>query len=396
VRTEPFVVAAALDGAGWHPAAWRADSARPAELFGARYWIDMAGLADRGGLDFVTFEDALTVQSAAGVGFDDRTDQVRGRLDAVQIAARVAPLTERVGLVPAAVVTHTEPFHLASTLSTLDHLSDGRGGWLPRVSFDPAEAGHVNVRGVPGSPEEAWAEAADAVEVVRRLWDSWEDDAVIREVATGRFVDRDRLHSVDFEGRFFSVKGPSIVPRPPQGQPVVAAVLGPPSADSPAAGGADPAARFAAVSADVVFVAPYDADSAAAEVARVRRAEQAAGRTGPPLVVVADLVVFLGAGAAATKSRLDDLDGAPYRPDAAVFTGPAAELADLIGDWRGRGVHGVRLRPGVLTDDLPAVIIDVLPELRRRGILGPPTPGPLCRRLGLARPANRYGATRQR
>ncbi len=67
-------------------------------------------------------------------------------------------------------------------------------------------------------------EAADAVEVVRRLWDSWEDDAVIRDVATGRYVDRDKLHYIDFAGKYFSVKGPSITPRPPQGQPVVAAL----------------------------------------------------------------------------------------------------------------------------------------------------------------------------
>ena len=64
-------------------------------------------------------------------------------------------------------------------------------------------------------------EASDAVEVARRLWDSWEDDAEIRDVATGRFVDRDKLHYIDFDGKYFSVKGPSITPRPPQGQPVV-------------------------------------------------------------------------------------------------------------------------------------------------------------------------------
>ena len=93
---EWFVVAAAFDGAGWHPAAWRAAGARPAELFTARYWADLATLADRGGLDLVTFEDALTVQSADGRGFDRRVDQVRGRLDAVQIATRVAPVTTRV------------------------------------------------------------------------------------------------------------------------------------------------------------------------------------------------------------------------------------------------------------------------------------------------------------
>src|SRR5581483_11525623 len=306
--TGRFVVAAGLDGAGWHPAAWRAASARPAELFTARYWADLAGLADRGGLDFVTIDDALTAGPADGRGSDQRVDRVRGRLDAVQIAARVAPITTRVGLVPATVVTHTEPFHAASAVSTLDHLSGGRAGWLPRISLDPTEAGHVNVRGVPASAGEAYAEAADAVEVARRLWDSWEDDAVIRDVATGRFVDRDKLHPVDFEGPFFSVKGPSIVPRPPQGQPLVAADL---AGAGAAAGDGAAALRFAATACDLVFAAPGD-------VAAVRAA----------------VVVFLGTGAAATRARLDELDGGPPAGgDTAVFAGPAAGLADLVEAW---------------------------------------------------------------
>jgi alkanesulfonate monooxygenase SsuD/methylene tetrahydromethanopterin reductase-like flavin-dependent oxidoreductase (luciferase family) len=85
------------------------------------------------------------------------------------------------------------------------------------------------------------------VEVARRLWDSWEDDAVIRDVATGRFVDRDKLHYIDFVGRYFSVKGPSITPRPPQGQPVVAALAH-----------AKPVYGFAARSTDLVFITPSD------------------------------------------------------------------------------------------------------------------------------------------
>ena len=379
--TGRFVVAAGLDGAGWHPAAWRAASARPAELFTARYWADLAGLADRGGLDFVTIDDALTAGPADGRGSDQRVDRVRGRLDAVQIAARVAPITTRVGLVPATVVTHTEPFHAASAVSTLDHLSGGRAGWLPRISLDPTEAGHVNVRGVPASAGEAYAEAADAVEVARRLWDSWEDDAVIRDVATGRFVDRDKLHPVDFEGPFFSVKGPSIVPRPPQGQPLVAADL---AGAGAAAGDGAAALRFAATACDLVFAAPGD-------VAAVRAAEAQQRRAAPPLVVLADVVVFLGTGAAATRARLDELDGGPPAGgDTAVFAGPAAGLADLVEAWPRAGLDGVRLYPGVVTDDLPAIVDDLLPELRRRGIVGAPAGGTLRERLGLARPPNRY------
>src|ERR1700730_8741346 len=90
-------LAVALDGAGWHPAAWRAPDARPDELFSARYWTDLAREAERGLLDFVTFADAFALQSSRFEGPDDRTDQVRGRLDAVLLAARLAAVTSHLG-----------------------------------------------------------------------------------------------------------------------------------------------------------------------------------------------------------------------------------------------------------------------------------------------------------
>src|SRR3977135_213073 len=118
-------LAAALDGAGWHPAAWREPTARPEELFQAGYWADLVAAAERGLLDFVTFEDGLGLQSSRFDSLDGRTDQVRGRLDAVLVAARIPPLTNHIGLVPPATTTHTEPFHLSTALATLDYVSQG-------------------------------------------------------------------------------------------------------------------------------------------------------------------------------------------------------------------------------------------------------------------------------
>ena len=187
------------------------------------------------------------------------------------VASLVAPATQHIGLVPTATTTYTEPFHLASAISTLDYVSKGRGGWRPGCRAGRATPTLVGVRAGAGPARPAlrdlFDEAADAVEVVRRLWDSWEDDAIIKDVATGRFVDRDKLHYVDFEGRFFSVKGPSIVPRPPQGQPIVAALAHQPIPF-----------EFAARSGDVVFVTPADTDDVARWIADVRGAEAAVGR----------------------------------------------------------------------------------------------------------------------
>ncbi|MBW6434664.1 LLM class flavin-dependent oxidoreductase [Actinoplanes hulinensis] len=301
------------------------------DSFAAGDWTTPVRQADEARLDFVTFQDS----------FGGR------RPDAVQVAALVAPLTRHVGLVPVATTTHTEPFHLSTALATLDHVSRGRAGWQVRVSADPAEADLLGLR-APLEFDDLFAEAADVIEVVRRLWDSWEDDAIIKDVATGRFIDREKLHYIDFAGAYFSVKGPSIVPRPPQGQPVVAAL-------------AHDERVWSRLDVDVYFVTPADADQAAKIVRQL-----------PGKKVFADLVV-----------------GGRAPTDAAVFTGTTAQLADLIAAWSGSGIAGFRLRPG---EDygVPAITGELVPELRRRGLFTPSPRQRLRERLGLPQAVNRY------
>lgn len=372
-------LAVALDGAGWHPAAWREPDARPAELFTARYWTDLVREAESGFLDFVTIEDSFGAQSTR----DGRLDRVYGRLDATLIAAAVAPRTSGIGLVPTVVATHTEPFHISKAIATVDYASTGRAGYRVRISVQPTEFAHVGRRAV-GEVADLLDEAADHVEVVRRLWDSWEDDAEIRDAATGRFVDRDKLHYIDFTGRWFNVKGPSITPRPPQGQPPVVLLAH-----------AAPVYRLAARSADVVFVTPRDPIHAKEILAEVRAAEVATGRA-KPLHVFGELVVFLGkttAEAVDRLARLDELDGAAFASDAAVFAGTVDDLVDLLLDLQsaGAGLTGFRLRPGALPHDLVAITRGLVPRLQARGVFrhgyGEET---LRARLGLGRPANRY------
>jgi alkanesulfonate monooxygenase SsuD/methylene tetrahydromethanopterin reductase-like flavin-dependent oxidoreductase (luciferase family) len=393
-------LAVALDGAGWHPAAWREPDAEPDRLFTAAYWVDLVQRAERGLLDFVTIEDSLDLQSDDRFGRDERTDRVRGRLDAVLLAARIAPKTRHIGFVPTAITTHTEPFHMSKAIATLDYVSTGRAGVRVRIAGRGDTAAHFGRReivplsvGWRTDPDAAtqvaehFDEAADYVEVLRRLWDSWEDDAEIRDVATGRFIDRDKLHYIDFAGRWFSVRGPSITPRPPQGQPVVAAL-----------GHSTVPYRLIARSADIGFVTPRDRAGAAAIVAEIRAEQAAAGRDDETLHVFGDLVVFLddsAAAAQARRERLDERAGAAFSSDARVFAGTAAELADLLLDWREAGLTGFRLRPAALPHDLAQITGALVPELRRRGafrVAYPATGGPGTLRglLGLPRPANRY------
>ncbi|KKD08735.1 LLM class flavin-dependent oxidoreductase [Streptomyces sp. WM6386] len=396
--SSPLHLAVALDGTGWHPASWREPVARPRDVFTAAYWADLVAEAERGLLDFVTFEDGLGLQSSVFGELDGRTDQVRGRLDAVLIASRVAPLTRHIGLVPTMIATHTEPFHISKAIATLDYVSTGRAGLRVQISPRPDEADHFGRRTVPPlslaelqSPagqelvSDLFDEAADYVEAVRRLWDSWEDDAEIRDVATGRFIDRDKLHYIDFQGKHFSVKGPSITPRPPQGQPLVSALA---HQTVPY--------RLVARQADVGYVTPHDTDQARAIVAEIRAEQERAGRADQPLHIFGDLVVFLDddpAAAAARRERLDAAAGEPYESDARIFTGTPAQLADLLQELRSAGLTGFRLRPAVLGHDLPAITRGLVPELQRRDAFRDAYEADTLRGLlGLARPANRYAA----
>lgn len=352
----PLHLGVALDGYGWHPQAWQSVLAAepPVEpVTSGRYWARLATIAERGLLDFLTVEDNL-----------DLRGQVP-RADAVLVAARIAPVTRSIGLIPVATVTHTEPFHVSKAIATLDHISHGRAGWQPRVSASAPQAELFGRRGVPGS-DELFDEADDFVEVVRRLWDSWEDDAVIRDVETGRYVDRDRLHYIDFTGRYFSVKGPSITPRPPQGQPVVAVLAH-----------AGRVYEFASAAADVVFITPKD------EQSLTRILGEVASAGGKDLKVIADLVVAFGG----------DTD---FGSDALVWGGTPAALAELLLTWHDLGVDGFRLRPAVNHTDLPAIADHVVPALQRAGRFRTEyRDGETLReRLGLPVAANRYAPVR--
>jgi alkanesulfonate monooxygenase SsuD/methylene tetrahydromethanopterin reductase-like flavin-dependent oxidoreductase (luciferase family) len=356
--TDHVHVAVALDGYGWHPEAWRHTPDGGEPVTSGRYWSSLAATAERGLLDFVTFDDALSAQRRRRPEIEPRW--LAGRPDAVLVASRVAPVTNHIGLIPVATVTHTEPFHVSKAIATLDFISHGRAGWQVRVSGAPHEAdlfGRRDIRGV-----DLFDEASDAVEVARRLWDSWEDDAVIRDMATGRFVDRDKLHYIDFSGKYFSVKGPSITPRPPQGQPVVAALAH-----------AKPIYEFASRSTDLVFITPQDEDSLQATLGEIAQAG------GAHLKVYADVFV--------------SFDGTTDpRSDALVFDGTPTELVDLLLRWQQHGTEGVRLRPAVNATDLPVIVDEVVPLLQQAGRFRTAyTDGETLReRLGLPIAQNRY------
>ncbi|TWF79832.1 alkanesulfonate monooxygenase SsuD/methylene tetrahydromethanopterin reductase-like flavin-dependent oxidoreductase (luciferase family) [Pseudonocardia hierapolitana] len=363
-------LAVELTAAGRHPAAARWARLDPAVLLSAVHHVGMVRTAARRGLDLALLPHTFHPDGGP-------------LLDAVSLAARIAPVVPGIGLAPTATVTHTEPFHLSKAIATLDLVSSGRAGWEPAVSRTQVEADLFGRK--PAAPAaELWREAADAIEVVVRLWDSWEDDAVIRDAAAGRYIDRDKLHYIDFRGEFFSVKGPSITPRPPQGHPLVVV-----RADE------DEALPVAARWADVVRIAAPDLPSAAAARERIRSAAADAGRDPDDLTVLLDVEVHLAADrhrARRDVAELDALSGAELPASSVRVLGPPTDLADLIGAAvRTRAADGVTLVPLVLPADLDVVADQVVPLLAGRGLLRTGSAGGSLRaRFGLSRPANHF------
>ncbi|MCU1526507.1 MAG: hypothetical protein JWP75_270 [Frondihabitans sp.] len=352
-----FAIVIDIDGAGSHPASWRVAGAAPDELLSAR-WISRAvTAAERAGFTAVTFEDHPLPASAV--------DGLSARIDAVIQASFSAPLTGSIGLIPVVQVAYSEPFHVATQIASLDTASHGRAGWIVRADPDPAIAARYGREPLPVGAEDE--ELTDVVEAVRRLWDSWEDDAVIRDVETGRYLDRDKLHYADFEGHRFSVKGPSILPRSPQGQPLVIAEAG-----------TDAEIDVALIDTPLATLT--------GEVARAR------SRQGVGVRVFLQLEVALDHAGLTGDERVSALDNdALWVTDGrARYVGDADGLVGLLSSLSGV-VDGVRIHPAVLDVDLDEIGRAVLPQLQHQGVFVSPRAGVSLRHsLGLQHPANRF------
>jgi alkanesulfonate monooxygenase SsuD/methylene tetrahydromethanopterin reductase-like flavin-dependent oxidoreductase (luciferase family) len=333
-ETAGLVLGLELDGEGSHPAAWRRAAHPPAGLFDPRRLVRLAETAERAGFAFVTLDDDIIPPGS--------DPDVVGRIGSVERAAYLSAALSVLSVVPAVPTTYSEPFHVSSQLASIDHLTAGRSGWVATVTGSPGAARAWGRPAVSGAAE-LGREAADAVEVVRALWDSWEDDAMIRDAASGRYLDRGRLHYVDFAGEGYSVKGPAIVPRPPQGQLVVFAEAG----------------LVPDHLIDVSLVGAPDLAGlrAAAAASRVAR-------------TFAEVEVALDTPDRAAAERVADLGrhGAWTDRGRLRYVGAAAGLVRLLGELAGL-VDGVRLHPAVLDEGSRRVVPagDPAPDPRPRG-----------------------------
>ncbi|MDQ0580057.1 LLM class flavin-dependent oxidoreductase [Streptomyces rishiriensis] len=332
-------------------------------VYDAGPYVELARLAERGGLDFVTLDDTFA----------------RPGPDASAVLSRVAPATRRVGLVPTLTTTHTEPFHVQATVATLDWVSRGRAGWRIDVSGTEGEA-RLFGRRHSAPPDALWREAGEVADVAARLWDSWEDGAATRDAPTGRFLDRDRLHHVDFSGADFSVRGPSLLPRPPQGHPVRVV-------DATE----EPARSAAARHADVALIRAVSPARARTLRDGLRADAAGAGRDPNSLLVLVSLLIDLGDGEHAAEPGHGG-GGPRQTAQGPLYRGGPVDLADLIASWYKDGTaDGFHLVPVEPRRDLERLVNGTVALLQHRGLFRTFYPGSTLREhLGLARPANRY------
>ncbi|WP_282851582.1 LLM class flavin-dependent oxidoreductase [Gulosibacter sediminis] len=378
--TSKFSIGLAAKGAGWHAGADAVGGFAPQD---PAAWAKLAQRADEAGIDVLTIEDSLAPLGTSA------------SFDSFILTNWLAPQTTRIGLVPAATTSLLEPFHTATAVATLDYTSEGRAAVRLRTGGFADESAAVGREDTLGNIREARAlppqeferliadrfnEGVEFAEVVRLLWDSWEDDAEIRDLATSRFIDRERIHNPEFTGEHFSVFGASITPRPPQGQPPVFSLA---HTHTPY--------RFAAVTADVVLITPETEGTLEEILASLAEGASAVDRQGSPLKVWVDYNILIADDAAARLAELEAAGG-ELASDAALIAGTADEVAARILELRDAGIDGIRVRPLVTDRDTEAFISEVLPKLRDAGV-EPAEGANLRERLGLAPAANRFVTT---
>jgi FMN-dependent oxidoreductase (nitrilotriacetate monooxygenase family) len=358
-----------MQPSGVHQGAWMAPGADPRAFIDLDYYRELARLAERGRIDSLFLADFAALQP-------ESSRQPRWTFDPLVTLSALAAVTEHVGLVASISTTLTEPYHVARVMASLDHASRGRAGWNVVTSFDPNSARNFGLEALPDK-DARYRRAEEFVEVVRVLWDSWEEGALALDRASGTFVDTSRVHPIDHQGEFFRVAGPLQVPRPPQGHPVVFQ-----------AGGSDAGRDLAARQADGVFAAQLTLASSRDYRDDLRLRAEKAGRRPDDVRLFPGVVVVAGATreeALAKRRALDDLVGAPDARLAGLahFIGvdPATlrldePLPEAVRAEQGAPLGAEGFRQAVLAffDDETRTVADFLREgsLGHRTLVGDP------------------------
>jgi len=416
---------------GVYPSAWRLPDSRPDAFIDIDHYVRVARIAERGKLDAIFLADTPAI--------NDRIDyRPFMALEPTIVLASVAAATTHVGLIATASTSYNEPYNLARRFATLDLVSRGRVGWNVVTTADAAAGRNFGFAGV-SEHGARYARAREFTQVVHALWDSWEDDALVGDKASGRFADSAKVHAIDHRGPHYSVAGPLTVPRSPQGRPVTVQ-----------AGGSEDGRELAAATADAVFSLAQTIPDGTAYAADLRSRAVRYGRDPATIVVLPGLATVIGGTEAEARRRRDELwelvpleyslarlagtlriapeqldldkplpDPLPLPPDAnhtmfigtvalarrdnltvrqllralgggvghRIIVGTPEQIADDIEAWfRAGAADGFNLMPDVLPDGLETFVDQVVPILQRRGLFRRDYEGTTLRdHLGLER-----------
>ncbi len=436
-----------LMATGHHIAAWRHPDVPAGAEVDFREYLRVARLAEAAKFDAVFVADGVAANFGSG-SLEAASRNARASfLEPFTLLSALAAVTERIGLIGTVSTSFNEPYHLARKFASLDWISNGRAGWNQVTSNTLAEAQNFN-RDEHLEHALRYERAGEFLDVVKGLWDSWEDDAFVRDKASGQFFDPARLHVLDHRGKHFQVKGPLNVARSPQGYPVLVQ-----------AGSSDAGKEIAARTAEAIFTAHQSLESAQAFYADVKGRLARYGRSPQELKILPGILAIVGhteEEAQAKYRQLQELihpqvglsllsgmigaDLSGYDLDGPVpqdlpetnggksrqallldlaardnlsirelylriagarghwtVVGTAEQVADQIQLWFENGAaDGFNVMPPWLPGGLDDFIELVVPELRRRGLFRTEYAGTTLREhFGLARPENQYVRQRQ-
>jgi FMN-dependent oxidoreductase (nitrilotriacetate monooxygenase family) len=439
-RVGQLKLGAFLHPTGHHIASWRYPGAYAGASVDFKHYTELARTAERGKFDMLFLADSPGMR-AWPLERASRVATYVGGFEPTTLLAALSSLTEHIGLVATATTTYNEPYHVARKFASLDHISGGRAGWNLVTSVNIAEAGNFG-REAHMEHDARYDRATEFARVVRGLWDSWEEDAFVRDKASGVFFDPAKVHPLNHKGEHFSVRGPLNVPRSPQGRPVMVQ-----------AGTSEAGQELSAEVADVVFALGLNIDNARKFYQLLKGRVGKFGREPDDIKVMPGLVPIIGE----TQQQADDIFErlqSLVHPEIGLqllgemlgsidlsgypLDGPLPEIATTIGSHtglrtftemakrenltirqlylravlRGHGIvrgtpqtiadhmenwfvngaaDGFNVMPPYLPGALNEFVAKVVPELQRRGLFRTEYEGRTLRdNLGLKRPRSRY------
>lgn len=275
-------------GNGHHEAAWRLAGSNPQDVTKAAYYTKLLQTAERGKLDSLFLADSYALPPTIRY-------KVLQSLEPFTLLSALAMGTSRIGLIGTASTTYSHPYHVARQFASLDFISEGRAAWNIVTSTNDETAYNFADEQLPDHSER-YLRAEEFVDVVKRLWDSWEDEALVADQENGIYADPDRIHEINYRGSYFSVRGPLNLPRPPQGQPVRVQ-----------AGASEVGKEFAAKIAEVVFTAQNSFENGQYFYADVKSRLSKYGRSPDELKILPGFCAIIGDTEAEAKEKEAEL-----------------------------------------------------------------------------------------